>query len=269
MLPILDDLLKTEPGGFRVLYITPLRALNRDMLRRLEWFGKELGITVGVRHGDTTQHERNKQSRSPPQILITTPETFQIMFTGKNLIRHLRNVRWVVVDEIHEMAQDERGAQLSIGLERLAETVDRPFVRVGLSATVGSPDEVALFLRGSSPEVRTVNVAREKKIVLNVSCPKPADSEAQLADKIHTDRESTARLLRCRHLVESNTSTLLFVNTRNTAEVLAARFHLLDENFPWACITAPFPSRYGSRWRRSSRTAFCGGSSALPLWNWA
>ncbi len=232
MLPILDDLLKSEPGGFRVLYITPLRALNRDMLRRLEWFGKELGITVGVRHGDTTQHERNKQSKNPPQILITTPETFQIMFTGKNLLRHLKNVRWVVVDEIHEMAQDERGAQLSVGMERLAGIAEKPFIRVGLSATVGSPEEVALFLKGSSRKVSVVNVAREKRIVLNVSCPKPAGKDSVLAERMHTDADSSARLLRCRSLIESNTSTLLFVNTRNTAEVLAARFHLLDETFP-------------------------------------
>jgi len=232
MLPILDDILKMDPGGFRVLYITPLRALNRDMLRRLEWFGKELEISVGVRHGDTTQHERSKQSRNPPQILITTPETFQIMFTGKNLLRHLRNVRWVVVDEIHEMAQDERGAQLSIGLERLAEIADKPFLRVGLSATVGSPEVVAQFLKGSSRKVDIVNVAREKRILLNVSCPRPAEKDSLLAEKMHTDKESTARLLRCRDIVQSNTSTLLFVNTRNTAEVLAARFHLLDETFP-------------------------------------
>lgn len=232
MLPIFDDLLKTESPGFCVLYVTPLRALNRDMLRRLEWFGEKLGITVGVRHGDTTQNERNKQSKNPPQILITTPETFQIMFTGKNLLRHLKNVRWVVVDEIHEMAQDERGAQLSVGLERLAEMVEKPFVRVGLSATVGSPEVVALFLQGGSPPVKIINVARDKKMVLTVSCPKPNAGDNDLSDKIRTDLDSTARLRRCRDLIDGNTSTLLFVNTRNTAEVLAARFHLMDETYP-------------------------------------
>ncbi|MFO7619150.1 MAG: DEAD/DEAH box helicase [Thermoplasmata archaeon] len=232
MLPIFHDILKSGPGGFYVLYVTPLRALNRDMLRRLEWFGERLGITVGVRHGDTTQHERAKQSKNPPQILITTPETFQIMYTGKNLLRHLANVRWVVVDEIHEMAQDERGAQLAVGMERLAELVAEPFVRVGLSATVGSPAEVARFLQGSSREVRVVNVAREKRMSLTVSCPRPVKSDTALSDMIHADEESAARLRRCRELIERNTSTLVFVNTRNTAEVLAARFHLTDDKFP-------------------------------------
>ena len=252
MLPILDDILKARPdfdesldskpdiertqdsvpAGFYVLYITPLRALNRDMMRRLEWFGKKLGITVGVRHGDTTQYERTKQSKNPPQILITTPETFQIMFTGKNLIGHLKNVRWVVIDEIHEMAQDERGAQLSVGLERLAEIVKRKFIRVGLSATVGSPDEVARFLKGGSSDMKIVNVSREKKMKLTITCPRPNREDIKLSDALRTDPESSARLRRCRELIEKNTSTLIFVNTRNTAEILAARFHLMDEDFP-------------------------------------
>ena len=232
MLPILDDILKTQPEGFCVLYITPLRALNRDMLRRLEWFGEQLDITVGVRHGDTTQYQRTKQSKNPPQILITTPETFQIMYTGKNLARHLTNVRWVVIDEIHEMAQDERGAQLSVGLERLAEITKGKFTRVGLSATVGSPEEVARFLKGGSKKVEIINVSKEKKMKLTVSCPQPIKSDSKLADDLHTDPESAARLRRCRELIEKNTSTLLFVNTRNTAEILAARFHIMNEDFP-------------------------------------
>lgn len=232
ILPIMDDILKSAPEGFYVLYITPLRALNRDMLRRLEWFGERLGITVGVRHGDTPQQERAKQSARPPQILITTPETFQIMFTGKNLAKHLRNVRWVVVDEIHEMAQDERGAQLAIGMERLAGVVPEPFARVGLSATVGSPDEVARFLRGGGREVEVVNVSREKRMALAVSCPRGGRSDEPLSDKLQTDMDSAARLARCKALIDRNTSTLIFVNTRNMAEVLAARFHIMDESYP-------------------------------------
>ncbi len=232
ILPILDDILKTKPEGFYVLYVTPLRALNRDMLRRLDWFGEELGITVGVRHGDTSQYERTKQSRNPPQILITTPETFQIMLTGKRLASHLRNVKWVVVDEIHELAQDERGAQLSIALERLSEITHQTFRRVGLSATIGTPEPVADFLQGSGSEVGIVNVSEEKKMKVNVSCPKPQKKDDLLSEIIHGDKEAAARLRRCKALIKGHTTTLLFVNTRNTAEILAARFHLMDEDFP-------------------------------------
>lgn len=232
MLPILDDILKNEPEGFYVIYVTPLRALNRDMLRRLEWFGKELGVTVGVRHGDTTQHERTKQVKNPPQIIITTPETFQIMMTGKRLSELMKNVRWVVVDEIHELAQDERGAQLSVALERLARISHQPFVRVGLSATIGTPEMVAEFLRGSGSEVKVVNVSERKDMKVKVTCPRPQKKDSALAENIRADNDAAARLRRCRELIQAHTSTLLFVNTRNTAEVLAARFHLMDKDFP-------------------------------------
>ena len=146
MLPIFNSLyLEGEQPGVECLYITPLRALNRDMLKRMQSLGSELGITVGVRHGDTPQSERQSQSRKPPRILITTPETLVLR-------EHLKKIKWVVIDEIHELAGNERGAQLAVGLERLVHLTGE-FQRIGLSATVGNLKEVIEYLSGAGRKV--------------------------------------------------------------------------------------------------------------------
>ncbi len=232
ILPIFHNILESGPKGFHTLYITPLRALNRDMMKRMTWFGERLGITVGVRHGDTSQYDRRKQVLKPPQILITTPETFQIMMTGSRLKELLKNVRHVIVDEIHELAQDERGAQLSIGLERLKVLTGRDIQRIGLSATVGTPEKVADFLRGSSRKVRIINVARDKKMRVRVSSPEPIKGDEKLADIIQSDEDTAARMRFCSEQIKAHNSTLLFVNTRDSAEILGARFHLIDPDHP-------------------------------------
>jgi ATP-dependent Lhr-like helicase len=231
MLPILHRLLRTEGKGIKCLYVTPLRALNRDMLRRLEDFGEGLGISVAVRHGDTPQSERNRQSRKPPDILITTPETLQILFTGKRLRGHLANVRHVVVDEIHELADDERGAQLSVSLERLFDLAGE-FQRVGLSATVGTIGVVASFLGGVGRNVVIVRGDVTKEMSVEVQNPETTDADRDLAGVLQSDPQLVSCMRRCRNLVEDHRSTLLFVNTRDTAEALAARYHLWDEGFP-------------------------------------
>jgi ATP dependent helicase, Lhr family len=150
MLPILSMMLEqgVESPGIYVLYITPLRALNRDLLDRIRWWGERVGFKVDVRHGDTDKADRQRQSKTPPHILITTPEMLQAIMTGRRLLEHLKALKWVVVDEVHELAEDKRGVQLSLALERLRYHVGRDFQIVGLSATVGSPAEVAQFLVG-------------------------------------------------------------------------------------------------------------------------
>jgi len=225
--------------GISILYITPLRALNRDMLKRTIDMGKLLGIKISVRHGDTSQSERARQSNDPPDMLITTPETLQILFTGKRLRKHLQKVKWVVIDEIHELADDERGAQLSVGLERLFEItneIGHGFQRIGLSATVGSPDEVAKFLVGyeksNQRNIRIVEVDVTKLIDLKVEIPKIQKTDYSFAKNLSIEPFSFASLRRCKELVDKHVSTLFFINTRDGAEILASRFNMWLKDYP-------------------------------------
>ena len=238
LLPLVHRLLESPKGaqGFRLLYITPLRALNRDMLRRIEGLARHTGLRVGVRHGDTTTSERARQSRDPPPILITTPESLQLLFTGANLRRHLKGVESVVVDEIHELAEDERGAQLSVALERLESLVGRPFQRVGLSATVGAPEEVAAFLGGVGRPVEVLKVDLPKALEFEVRSPQspPADDPqiAALCDRLRVAPLVVASLTECLAEMRAHNQVLLFVNTRDTAELLATRLAIIDPSFP-------------------------------------
>lgn len=108
-LPVFSRLIELvrRPVGIKILYITPLRSLNRDILERLEWWCEKLDVKISVRHGDTDIRERSHQSRSPPDMLITTPETLQAILPGRNMRKHLKETRWVIVDEVHEFAEDK------------------------------------------------------------------------------------------------------------------------------------------------------------------
>lgn len=195
MIPIFQRLLEKKSPGIRVLYITPLRALNRDMLRRMRRFAEILNISINVRHGDTKESERVRQSIKPPEILITTPETFQLLFLGKRLRKALKNVEFVVIDEIHELVDSERGVQLFVGIERLREFAK--FQLIALSATVGDPKKITEIMGGAE----IVSGELEKEYEIKILC---SDDELSLI----------------KELVDKHKSTLIFVNTRQTAEVL-------------------------------------------------
>jgi ATP-dependent Lhr-like helicase len=232
IIPIFDSFIKAAlpKKGISILYVTPLRALNRDLLNRLEDWGKALDIDVKVRHGDTTTAERARQSKHPPDMLITTPETVQAMLSGRRLKEHLSSLRWVVVDEVHELAQDERGSQLAVAMERLVEVAGE-FQRIGLSATVGDDAEVAAFLCGRRP-VTIVKVPILKALDIRVVSPEPTEEDVKTADKVFAKPEAAAYLRVAMAEVMGRRSTLLFVNTRETAEVLSARVHMIDASFP-------------------------------------
>lgn len=232
-LPILDNILKDDMDGFSLLYVTPLKALNRDMIRRLKEFSERLDFSVGVRHGDTSKKERRKQSENPPDVLITTPETLQIMFTGSKLRKGLQNVKHVIVDELNELAEDERGSQLTLALERLAGLTGRDFQRVGLSATVGSPEEVLEFLVGINREGVILETTGKREFDIRVEKPiENDDKDKKLSEMMRCDIDKAASLRFCRELIESHNSTLFFVNTRDAAESISSSYTLWKEEEP-------------------------------------
>jgi len=222
MLPVLSAIQdRDHRHGIQALYVTPLRALNRDMRQRLEWWGETLDITIDVRHGDTTDYQRSKQAENPPDVLVTTPETLQAMFTGEKLRRALEDVEHVIIDEVHELAASKRGAQLTIGLEHLREHAG-PFQRIGLSATVGDPEEVGRFLTGDRG-CRVVEVEAGSNIDVQVREPEVKPEDESAAGELLTDATVASHVRAIDELVAENDSTLIFVNTRQTAEGLGSR----------------------------------------------
>ncbi len=232
-LPVLSMLLQeAKTPGIKVLYITPLRALNRDMLDRLQWWCNSLDIKLAVRHGDTETKERTRQSRSPPDILITTPETLQAILSGWVLRQHLQALKWIVIDEVHELADSKRGSQLSLALERVRSLTGKDFQMIGLSATIGSPEKVAQFLVGTKRPVEIIRVPVAKMVKLQVIYPRPTEDDVRFASKIYTHPEVAARLRIIRDYMNKRKSVLLFTNTRSISEVLASRFKVWDIDFP-------------------------------------
>jgi len=234
VLPVLHMLLLAPEHrpGIKILYITPLRALNRDILERLQWWCNNLDIKLSVRHGDTETKERSRQARSPPDMLITTPETLQAILPGWIMRQHLMKVRWVIVDEVHEMADSKRGSQLSLALERLRLVTGKDFQTIGLSATIGSPDKVAQFLVGNERSIEIVRVPVARLIKLHILFPQPTHEDTELASALFTHPEVATRLRVIRQHIEKQRSVLLFTNTRAISEVLASRFKVWDIDFP-------------------------------------
>jgi ATP-dependent helicase Lhr and Lhr-like helicase len=240
------------PKGVRVIYISPLKALNNDINRNLRVplagirdSAERLGldypeINVAVRSGDTPQRERQAMLRVPPQILITTPESLYLLLTSPKAREMFRTVRTVIVDEIHTLAGNKRGVHLSLSLERLQHVAEEPVQRVGLSATIQPLDEVARFLGGSewggeeekgetnetgsaSDEIRrlisrpvtVIDAAYRKKIDLRVV------SAVEDFRNLPGDSVWPSIVVRILQLIREHKSTLVFANSRRMAERVA------------------------------------------------
>jgi Lhr-like helicases len=136
IIPIMYNIYMKRPKKISALYLTPLRALNRDIQYRLDKLGQSFQIKVSTRHGDSTRKERRDLLQDPPDLLISTPETLLYLLVDKRVRELLTGVRWVVIDEVQEMLDEKRGYELSVMLQRLRLIARNPQM-IGLSATLG------------------------------------------------------------------------------------------------------------------------------------
>ena len=226
LLPVLRASQPRDLGGVQVLYLSPLRALNRNLIERVELMVSGGRLSVAVRHGDTPTSERRKQAAHPPDILITTPETLQAILPGKVMQRHLRNVRFVIIDEVHQFAEDRRGVQLAVALERLRRITERDFQRIGLSATVGHPEQIAALFGGAKP-LEVLLSPLEKKMEYHVEWPRPIDKDFETARDLYITPEAAASLSEIDDTLDESRSTLVFVNARPLAELLGSRLAMV------------------------------------------
>src|SRR5688572_23570306 len=225
-LSVLNELALLEADGalkpsIYVIYISPLRALSYDLEKNLNAplaaiYGGKPPIKVGLRSGDTSSYARQQQFLSPPHILLTTPESLSILLSQPRWLPALSTVRWLIIDEVHSLAENKRGSHLSLSLERLNAIT--PLQRIGLSATVAPAQEVARFLVGTERPCEILDVSAAKKIDLKVYSPL---SKNPYPPTGYTGERLIKELAR---LVSENRTTLIFSNTRSGAE--AATFWL-------------------------------------------
>ena len=217
------------------IYISPLKALNNDIgvnliepLKDMEKQAeKELGIRVGVRTGDTTQKERAAMLKKSPHILITTPESLAIILNSPKFLEKLNNLKWVIVDEIHALADSKRGTHLSLTLERLQYSTKSDFARIGLSATISPLEEIAKYLVGYNKDelrdCKIVDVQFLKKMDLKVLSPAP-DLINITHEKLHSKMYELID-----SLIQDHKTTLIFTNTRSATERVV---NYLKDKFP-------------------------------------
>jgi ATP-dependent Lhr-like helicase len=246
-LTALDDLFREGlegplPDEVRVLYVSPLKALSADIHKNLaeprrgiRRLAEDAGlpaprITAAVRTGDTSQSERAAMLRTPPHILVTTPESLYLLLTSDRSRAMLRTVRTVIVDEIHAVIGTRRGAHLALSLERLRQLCGRPLLRLGLSATQKPLEDVATFLVGGDEGACTiVDEGHQREMDLGIEIPRSM-LDAVMAHEVWEEYYD-----RLEALVQAHRTTLIFVNTRRLAERLARH---LSERLGEDAVTA-------------------------------
>src|SRR5829696_4316407 len=198
--------LNKKENGIKAIYVTPLRALNNDVLRRIVSYAEEENLTIEIRHGDTSAKNKKKITDNPPDILITTPESLSVLLTISNIIKAFQSLKWIVIDEVHELVPNERGSHLSLSIERLQALSTHKVTRIGLSATLGNLKEAGSFVAGSERKCAILQDKSMRQYDLDVKYIKGTinDVSKYIIDYIQSNKITG--------------SVLLFTNTRDEAE---------------------------------------------------
>ena len=232
------DRFVAEPGeGTRLVYVSPLKALSYDIERNLRAPLKGIGadVKVAIRTGDTPQRERQQMLKTPPDILITTPESLYLMLTSRAQ-EFLKSAKWLIVDEVHAVARTKRGAHLAVTVERLEQLADAPLQRIALSATQRPLEEVARFVVGPQRECTVIDTGMRKPLDLEIRVPVDDMTEPDTQIDLNEVIDGTSATRRSiwpaiypelLELVQSHRSTIVFVNNRRSAERLALRLNEL------------------------------------------
>lgn len=243
--PIFSKMQADNWQPMSVLYLAPLRALLNNLYPRLEQYGDYVGRSVGLWHGDTPQGERDRMLAEPPDLLLTTPESLEAMLISRRIDERwfFRNVRTVVLDEVHSFAASDRGWHLLAVLERLSRIAGRDIQRIGLSATVGNPEELLEWLCGSSQATRSI-----------VNPPAEALAEPEVELDFVGSLDNAATIISRLHVGEKR---LVFVDSRARAEQLTLALTELG--------TTAFVSHgsLGREERHRSEQAFAEGSNCV------
>ncbi len=229
MIPVFYDIMVSKRNPISAIYITPLRALNRDITLRLKRLGKCFGVNVELRHGDTPYSMRKKIARTPPHVLITTPETFTYIVLNETLRKHLRNLRYIIIDELRDLVESKRGVlllSLIYFLQKLG-VVSKDIIKIGLTATLVRENDARQLLEGNMIPVKTC-VIREKslrRLDMDLYVPK-CDELCEKISKITYDKQLSARIAIILRLIKKYRHVLIFVNTRSLSEKLS---YILDK----------------------------------------
>ncbi len=225
LFPIFSSIYHSKLRPIAAIYVTPLRALNRDIFRRMFRVCEELGISIDIRHGDTPYSGRKRIERDPPQILITTPETFSFILINEKLRKYLRNVNWLIIDEFHELINSKRGTQLLINISRLEYLRGKSVRKIALSASIGDIDEAASVLSTLATNVCKVVISKVRDVNIRVYSIASNDLSSKSGNGYVGDKVSIIA-----NLINKYKKVLIFVNTRDEAEWLGARLSSLGIN---------------------------------------